>query len=113
MTGETAERAAMLALRDILEDVTDVMNGADFPSELSGQAADFAEQIDLALEGELSLGALRADAIVLLEEWLKRGDIEDGYEELVGVERVLRALPRHITPAPSQRPVVPSLGTTP
>ena len=86
----------MLALRDILEDVTDVMNGADFPSELSGQAADFAEQIDLALEGELSLGALRADAIVLLEEWLKRGDIEDGYEELVGVERVLRLSLIHI-----------------
>ena len=110
MAGEEPEHAALMALSQILDDATDVMNGADFPGELAREAQDFAERIDLALAGDVPLSSVRAEAIELLGEWLKRDDIDESRSALAGVENVLRrslgrAPAAYDTPPPDAKPV--------
>jgi N12 class adenine-specific DNA methylase/predicted RNA methylase len=102
----------MIALRDFLDTATDVMNGADFPAQISGQAAEFSQWIDRALTARTNLDPLRASAERLIGEWLKRDDLQESYQELSNIERVLRQLPANVgqaeqpSPAPKARIVI-------
>lgn len=91
MAGEPPERAALIALRDVLEAGTDVMNDGGFPAEISQQAGALSNRIDAALESG-QVQAVQRDAAETLREWLKRTDLEESVSrDLASIRRTIES----------------------
>lgn len=88
MAGETQERAALIALRDMIEIGTDVMNDGSFPPAINEQALGLSERIDEALDAD-DIADVQEEAAELVREWLKRGDMQEAQAELEGIQRVI------------------------